>query len=160
MFGAAVRSDGSASPTLARRTGYAAAFAERDAGADLFLSGGIGRYGKAEAAVMADLLAGTIAVERLHLDAVSVDTLQSVMAAAAFARAHGYRRIVTCTDGYHQPRVGMLFRLFGLRSHPIPLASRGRKRLRAKMRLREVAALPYDLVAGIAAARRVRRAAR
>ena len=159
VFGAAVRPDGSASPTLARRAGYAAAVAEHDPGVDLFLSGGTGRFPPAEAVVMATLLAGTVPPERLHRDESSVDTLETVRAAVAYARAHGYARILTCTDAYHQPRVGMLFRLFGYRSRPVRLAARGTRKLRTRMWLREGAAIPYDLVAGLAAARHDRRQA-
>ena len=145
-----MRPDGSASPTLARRTGYAAAYAEAHPHADLFLSGGVGRFGNAEAAVMAALLDGAIARDRLHLDITSIDTLQTVRAAAAYASARGYDTILTCTDAYHQPRVSMLFRLSGFRSRAIPLASRGKRRLRLRMWVREGAALPYDLVAALA----------
>jgi uncharacterized SAM-binding protein YcdF (DUF218 family) len=152
VFGAAVRSDGSASPALARRVGYAAAVAQADPAVDLFLSGGIGTYPPSEAAVMADLLSGAVSAERLILDEVSADTLQTVRAAAAHARAHHYATVLTCTDGYHQPRVGMLFRLLGFASRPVRLGVRGPKPLRLKMWLREGAALPYDLVAGIGAA--------
>ncbi|WP_242146398.1 YdcF family protein [Sphingomonas sp. BAUL-RG-20F-R05-02] len=156
VFGAAVRPDGSASPALARRVGYAAAVAQADPNVDLFLSGGTGAYPPSEAAVMADLLAGAVSAERLILDEDSVDTLETVRAAAAHARANGYAMILTCTDAYHQPRVGMLFRLLGLASRPVRLAARGPRQLRLKMWLREGAAIPYDLVAGIGAAWRGR----
>lgn len=157
VFGAAVRADGSASPTLARRVGYAVAAAEADPATDLFCSGGVGRFPPSEAAVMAGLLDGIVSAERIHLDEASVDTLETVRAAAAFAHRHGYRACVSCTDAYHQPRVRMLFRLFGIRCTAVRLAPRGAKRLQVRMRLREVAALPYDLVAGSAAALRDRR---
>lgn len=156
VFGAAVRPDGNPSPTLARRIGYAAAAAEDDPGADLFLSGGIGDHPPSEAEVMAALLAGAVAPERLTLDEVSCDTLQSVGAAATHARASGYTDILCCTDAYHQPRVRMLFRLMGLTSRPVRLAPRGPKKLRLKMWLREGAAIPYDLIAGSAAVWRSR----
>jgi len=152
VFGAAVRPDGTASPALARRAGYAAAAAEADPGVDLFLSGGVGTYPPSEAAVMADLLTGAVSTERLILDELSVDTLQTVVAAAEHARAHGYAAILTCTDAYHQPRVRMLFRLMGFASRPVHLAARGSKQLRVKMWLREGAAIPYDFVAGLNAA--------
>jgi uncharacterized SAM-binding protein YcdF (DUF218 family) len=156
VFGAAVRPDDSASPALAGRVGYAAAAAQADPSVDLFLSGGIGAYQPSEAAVMAGLLAGAVSAERLILDEVSGDTLQTVRAAAAHARANGYTTILTCTDAYHQPRVRMLFRLFGFASRPVRLAARGPRQLRLKMWLREGAALPYDLFAGIGAAWRDR----
>lgn len=159
VFGAAVRPDGGASPTLARRVGYAAAIAESDPSVDLFLSGGVGDHPPSEASVMATLLVGTVSAERLTLDEASGDTLQTVRAAAAHARANQYAKILTCTDAYHQPRVRMLFWLMGFASRPVPMAPRGRTQLRVKMWLREYAAIPYDLVAGLAAARRDRQQA-
>ncbi|WP_419807702.1 YdcF family protein [Sphingomonas sp.] len=151
MFGAAVRPDGRPSETLARRVGYAAAAAEADPGADLFCSGAKGRFGPAEAEVMGEMLAGAVAGARLHLDRESRDTLETVRAAARFFRAGGYDRLLVATDNYHDPRVRMLFALDGIHSRRIPFALRGRRRLLWKMRAREAAALPYDLIAGLAA---------
>lgn len=148
VFGAAVRPDGSASPTLARRVGYALAALEGDPGAELFCSGARGRFGPAEADVMAQLLAGQVAPERLHLDTASRDTLQTVRAASAFYRAGGYDRLLFATDNYHDARVRMLFALHGMRARRIAFAQRGGRRLVWRMRLREAAALPYDLIAG------------
>ncbi len=149
LFGAAVRADGRPSPTLARRIGYAATTAERDPETDLFCSGGIGREGPSEASVMARALAPTIAPERVHLDEISQDTLQSVVAAVAVARARGYRACLSCTDSYHQPRVLMLFALFGMPCSAIRFARDGSSRYQARMWAREALALPYDLVAGL-----------
>lgn len=151
VFGAAVRPDGTPSPTLARRVGYALAAMEANPAADLFLSGGQGRHGPPEAQVMADLLAGSIAPGRLHLDTQSRDTLETVRRAVRFYRAGGYDTLLVATDNYHDPRVRMLFGLYGLRSRRIPFAQRGGRRLIWHMRLREAAALPYDLIAGVAA---------
>ena len=74
VFGAAVRPDGSASPALARRIGYAAAVAQANPNVDLFLSGGIGENPPSEAQVMARLLEGAVSVDRMILDEVSSDT--------------------------------------------------------------------------------------
>ncbi|WP_242186079.1 YdcF family protein [Sphingomonas sp. CARO-RG-8B-R24-01] len=156
VFGAAVRPDGSASPALARRVGYAAAVAQGDPSVDLFLSGGTGKYPPSEAAVMAGMLDGVVSTERLILDSVSRDTLQTVRAAAAYARAHGYGALQTCTDAYHQPRVRMLFGLMGMASRPLAMVARGTRQLQIKMWLRECAAIPYDVVAGLHAIRRDR----
>ncbi len=150
LFGAAVRGDGRPSPTLARRIGYAATTAERDVDTDIFCSGGIGREGPSEASVMARALAPTIAATRIHLDEASEDTLQSVAAAAAFARAQGYASCLSCTDSYHQPRVLMLFTMFGVKCSPIRFMHDGSTRYQTRMWAREVAALPYDVVAGLA----------
>ncbi|MGY2735803.1 uncharacterized SAM-binding protein YcdF (DUF218 family) [Sphingomonas sp. UYP23] len=157
VFGAAVRPDGSASPALARRVGYAAADAQADPRVDLFLSGGVGTYPPSEAAVMAQLLKGAIAPDRLILDEVSADTLQTVRAGATYARRHGYAAIRTCTDAYHQPRVRMLFGVMGFASRPVRMVARGPKPLQAKMWAREMAAIPYDMVAGVHALWRHRR---
>ncbi len=149
VFGAAVRSDGSASPALARRVGYAAAVAQANPGVDLFLSGGLGKYPPSEARVMADMLGGAVSADRLILDEVSRDTLQTVQAAAAYNRRHGYAEVQTCTDAYHQPRVRMLFRLMGLVTRQVEMVARGPTQLQIKMWVREFAAIPYDVVAGI-----------
>jgi uncharacterized SAM-binding protein YcdF (DUF218 family) len=151
VFGAAVRADGTASPALARRVGYAAAIAQADPRVDLFLSGGIGTYPPSEARVMADMLEGAVSAERLILDEVSRDTLQTVQAAAAWHRQHGYAAIQVGTDAYHQPRVRMLFLLLGLKTRPVAMVARGPRRLQARMWARELAAIPYDAVAGISA---------
>lgn len=157
VFGAAVRPDGKASPALARRVGYAAAIAQTDPSVDLFLSGGIGTYPPSEAQVMADMLKGAVSAERLILDEVSRDTLQTVQAAAAYYRQHDYATIQICTDAYHQPRVKMLFRLMGFTTRPVQIVARGPRRLQVKMWARELAAIPYDAVAGINAVWRARR---
>lgn len=154
MFGAAVRADGSPSPTLRRRIAYAAAAATLHPTAELLCSGAVGRHGPSEASVMHDALVRTIDPARLHLDEASADTLASVRAATAFARANGHDACIICTDRYHLPRVRMLFALFGMSSLPIVFArdaERTPARYRLRMQLREAAALPYDLVAGLAA---------
>lgn len=157
VFGAAVRPGGKASPALARRVGYAAAVAEADPRVDLFLSGGVGTYPPSEAAVMAELLHGTVSSDRLILDEISADTLQTVRAAASYARRNGYAAIQTCTDAYHQPRVRMLFGMMGFASRPVRMVARGPKQLQVKMWAREAAAIPYDMVAGLNAVLRHRR---
>lgn len=157
VFGAAVRSDGTASPALARRVGYAAAVAQSDPSVDLFLSGGVGTYRPSEARVMANMVDGVVSAERLILDEASRDTLQTVAAAVAHGREQGYAKIQPCTDAYHQPRVIMLFRLMGFSTHAVPIVARGPKRLQAKMWAREFAAIPYDAVAGLNAVWRGRR---
>ena len=126
----------------------------------LFCSGAVGRFGPSEARVMADALAASVAPERLVLDEASVDTLQTVERAVAYARAHGHERCIACTDRYHQPRVLMLFTLFGMRAGPIlfPRTETPGNRPWLRAHLREAAAIPYDLIAGgWAAIRRARR---
>lgn len=147
VFGAAVRRDGRPSAALRRRTDAAGRVARADPEAKLFLTGGVGRVGPSEASVMASLLTD-LAPDRLLLDEVSADTLQSVRAAARAFRAGDHAELISCTDGYHQPRVRLLFALWGIRARPVSPARQGAAALHWRMVVREAAALPYDAVAG------------
>lgn len=149
IFGAAVWPDGQPSPSLRRRVAYGAAAARADPDHLVFCSGGVGRFGPSEASLMAGLLAGAgIDPARIVLDEDSLDTLQNVVAAARFIRARGLDGALICTDSYHLARVRMLFAALGVDSAPGPIApGRGGTRLSywLGMRLRELAAYPYDL---------------
>lgn len=154
IFGAAVRPDGRASPSLARRVGYGLSAALAQPEAPVFCSGGIGRFGPSEASLMADLLVGAgLAPHRIVLDEVSTDTLQNVTAAARFIRAEGLSGAVACSDGYHLPRIRMLFGTLGIvaRPGPIPPGPAGAPLAYwLRMSLREAAAYPYDLAVALA----------
>lgn len=148
IFGAAVRADGRASPSLARRTLYAVAAARADPAAPVFCSGAAGQAPRSEASVMAQLLAENgIDPGRLTLDEASRDTLQSAVAAARFVRRRSLAGCLVCTDTYHVPRVRMLLAALGVASIAGPTA-KGRAGVRRRdwrrMRLREAAAYPYD----------------
>ena len=150
IFGAAVRSDGQPSPTLARRIDYGLQAAALWPEAPILCSGAAGRIGPSEASVMARILAARgVSEARLVLDEASRDTLQSVVAAARFARARGGVHCVICSDRYHQPRIRLLLGALGVATAPGPLTpGRGGTSVRhwAHMRLREGVAIPYDLV--------------
>jgi uncharacterized SAM-binding protein YcdF (DUF218 family) len=124
----------------------------------VFCSGARGRRGPSEAQVIATALAGVLDPARLVIDADSRDTLQTVAAATGFARARDLSPCIACTDGWHEPRVLMLFGLFGMPAVAAPAPPPGRVPWRWWLypRLREAAALPYDLVAGSWAALRRR----
>ena len=144
LFGAAVRSGGLPSPALARRIAHARAAALADPETIVFCSGAVGDAPPSEAAVMARALEHDLGRKRLILDEESRDTLQTARAAVRHAERHGIRELLICTDRFHQPRAVMLCRLFGRRARALPVP--GGTRWRPV--LREVAALPYDLVAG------------
>ncbi|WP_293450928.1 YdcF family protein [Phenylobacterium sp.] len=155
IFGAAVGPSGRPSAALLRRihAGFEAARLHPDA--QIFCSGGVGRYGPSEASVMAQVLTRRdIAPDRLILDEVSLDTLQSVVAVARLARERA-AMVLVCSDAYHVPRIRVTLSALGARSRTGPrptgpyAASLGH---RVRMGLRECAALPYDLA--IAMARR------
>ncbi|MCR5879798.1 YdcF family protein [Phenylobacterium sp. J367] len=149
IFGAAVRADGTPSPALARRIGYALEAARVRPEALVFCSGGVGEVGPSEASVMAEALAEAgVARRRLVLDEASLDTLDSVVAVARFLKARGAARCIVCSDRYHLPRIRLMLRALGIAADPGPLApGRGgtRRAYWWKMQLREALAIPYDL---------------
>ncbi|WP_375271470.1 YdcF family protein [Sphingomonas sp.] len=150
MFGAAVRADGRPSGALAGRIALARRLALDDPSAIVFCSGAVGRARPSEASVIAESLRDVVAGERLVLDEVSRDTLQTARAAACYAKANGVRRAVACTDNWHQPRARMLLWMFGVReARGAWMTHRAQPiRLRARNYAREAVALPYDAVAG------------
>jgi vancomycin permeability regulator SanA len=156
IFGAAVMPDGRPSPSLLRRIGYGLKAAAEHPDAPILCSGGVGRTGPSEASIMARVLRGQgVASDRLVLDEASLDTLQSVIAAARFVRRRGRGVAVVCSDRYHLPRIRLMLGALGVAtvSEPTKPGLDGtRRRYWIRMHLREALAIPYDL--GIVLARR------
>jgi len=156
IFGAAVLRDGRPSPSLLRRIGYGLTAASQHPGAQVLCSGGIGRVGPSEASIMkAVLLEGGVASDRIVLDEASLDTLQSVIAAARFVRQRRADGAIVCSDSYHLPRIRLMLAALGVPTAAGPTRhGLGGARLRywLRMHLREALAIPYDL--GIVLARR------
>ena len=125
LLGAKIMPDGAPSRALSRRTASALAVAQAHPDALIYASGAAMSPGQAsEAAVMGDILrAAGVDPERLVLDDLSRDTLQTAVAAARFARSRGISEAIACTDTYHLPRVRLLLSLLGLRSTAGPIAS-------------------------------------
>lgn len=156
IFGAAVRPDGSASTTLLRRVQAAAVFGRRLSARRLpdplyVPTGGIGRFGASEASVMARLLQELgVRDEDILREETGTDTLGSARAVARMLRARGHRsRVYASTSAYHLARCVLLLRLAGLRARPAPpppFPAAQRFRVRWYWRLRECAALPFDLL--------------
>ncbi|WP_235907732.1 YdcF family protein [Siccirubricoccus phaeus] len=144
IFGAAVRPDGSPSPTLRRRVAAAHRFGEAMLVPPLYVpSGARGRHGAAESRVMAALLreAG-VPAERIREEPTGTDTLSSVLAMAALLRTHS-GPVYAATSRFHLPRCLLLLRLAGLPARPVPIEGASGV-ARWWWRLREVPALPYD----------------
>jgi uncharacterized SAM-binding protein YcdF (DUF218 family) len=146
IFGAAVRSDGKASQTLRYRVHAAARFGKRFARPLFIPTGGKGRYGEAEATVMARLLTEAGFPDHAVMkEPTGTDTLSSVRAVARLIA--GRSPVYACTSAYHLPRCLVLLRLAGIsaRACPPPAvpAATGRWQ-RWYWRLRETPALPYD----------------
>jgi uncharacterized SAM-binding protein YcdF (DUF218 family) len=151
IFGAAVRRGGRPSETMRWRVAAAAAFAARFRDPLFVPTGGVGRYGPAEAVVMGSLLAACGVPERaLLLEPTGVDTLSSARAVAALLRRRRIEApVFVATSLYHMPRCVMVLRLLGVPARaaipPIVPAARAWWR-RCYWWLREVPALPYDAV--------------
>jgi uncharacterized SAM-binding protein YcdF (DUF218 family) len=149
IFGAAVRRDGTPSRALRQRTEAAAAFGRRLADPLYVPTGGVGRHGAAEAVVMAELLAGHgVKAADILIEDSATDTLSSVRAVRRLLAGHR-GTVYAASSAYHLPRCVVLLWLAGLpaRAAPpprVPAAQTWRRRW--YWRLREAAALPYDVV--------------
>ena len=146
IFGAAVLPDGRPSETLRRRVEAALRFGGGLDATPLYVpTGGRGRHGPAEAAVMTALLRdGGVRAEDILAEPTGTDTLSSARAVAVLLRGWD-GPVLAASSGYHIPRCVALLRLCGLRrtrSGPRALPSAGFRDWR--WRLRELPALPYD----------------
>ncbi|WP_043832604.1 YdcF family protein [Muricoccus aerilatus] len=146
IFGAAVRPDARPSQTMQRRVAAAVELGEGLEGAVFVPTGGQGRHGPAESAVMAKLLRDWgIAAERILEEPTGTDTLSSARAVAAMLR--GWRGpVYAVSSGYHLRRCALLLRLLGLRVAGGRAAVAGPGFSDLRWRLREMPALPYDAV--------------
>jgi uncharacterized SAM-binding protein YcdF (DUF218 family) len=153
IFGAAVRRDGQPSETLRRRVAAAFACGTRLGDVLYVPTGAVGRYGPSEASVMAALLqAAGVDPGRIVLEETGRDTLSSARACVRLLRARGFEgRVLAASSRYHLPRCVALLWLGGVRAGacPPPIAAPGLAS-RWYWRLREAAALPYDLTLAIA----------
>jgi vancomycin permeability regulator SanA len=146
IFGAAVRPDGTPSPTLRARVQAAVRFGARFARPLYMPTGAKGRHGDAEAVVMARLLrqAG-VSNESILIETTGTDTLSSVRAVRRLLpQTTG---VFAATSAYHLPRCLLLLRLAGIRAWACPpprVPASTRLWRRWFWRLRETPALPYD----------------
>ena len=147
IFGAAVRPDGQPSRTLRLRVEAAAAFGCGLARPLYVPTGGVGRFGEAEAVVMARLLEALgVAGADIRPEPTAHDTVSSVRAVRRMLAGHA-GPVFAASSAYHLARCVILLRLAGLRAFPCPpppalAAARWRKRW--WWRLREVPAVPWD----------------
>lgn len=149
VFGAGVRRDGGPSPALLHRIEGAAAWAQRDGRAMIVATGAVGRFGPAEAEVIAaQLRERGVAADRIIVEPCGRDTLESVRLCGDILRARGdVARVVCCTSTFHQPRCALLLRLLGYTAvvPPMPNSWRHLSRWRYAMLVaKEVLATPYD----------------
>lgn len=149
IFGAAVRPDGSASGSLARRVEGALAIAAKLPNHRFIATGGVGRYGDAEARVISALLiqAG-VAAPDIIIEARARDTFESALFCHALLNQRDdVELVIPCSSSYHNPRCALLLRLLG---YPVRLVRMSSERPHLGWRLwltyvlKEVVVLPYD----------------
>jgi uncharacterized SAM-binding protein YcdF (DUF218 family) len=149
ILGAAVLPDGSASGSLRRRCENAARFGRDLPGAFYLVTGGVGRYGPAEALVMRDLLVALgVDGHKVIVEDAARDTLESVRLCTRLLRQRGdVRQLLVCSSSYHNLRCTLLFRLAGFPASAVPAASDRRQLGSAKWLryvLKEFLATPWD----------------
>lgn len=149
IFGAAVRVDGRPSNTMRRRVDAAVTFGDRHPGAFYIPTGGVGRFGEAEATAMEWLLTGLrVPKDRILTEPTAKNTLGSVRAVRRLLREMNYDGpVYAATSAYHLPRCLLLMRLAGIRGRPCPPPRTPPSAVFWKSwywRLRELAAIPVD----------------
>jgi len=146
IFGAAVRPDGRPSQTLRRRVDAAARFGAGFTRPLFIPTGGKGRHGQAEAAVMAHvLMQAGYPHDAIVQETTGTDTLSSVRAVLPLLPRQS--RVYACSSAYHLPRCLLLLRLAGVKAlacPPPPVPAATSLWIRWYWRLRETPALPYD----------------
>ncbi len=138
--GCAVRQDGTASGALQRRTAHAIDLWHAGVAPKIVLTGGVGRYPKAEARVAADLvLAAGVPSQAVLLESESTTTEANARLAASLCDEMARWHIVVTTDGYHCWRCRQLFGRYFARVETA--GSTPGTRLRVRGALREVASI-------------------
>lgn len=153
IFGAAVRRDGSPSGSLLRRVEGAFHYeqAHQSSKIKYLATGGVGRYGPAEAIVMRNLLLErSVSSDKIILETEATDTLESVMHCNKILSRHAdVDLLVICTSNYHQIRCATLLRILGYKV-TLPSMAPEIQFLGvwkwSKYVLKECLALPYDVV--------------
>ena len=153
IFGAKLRPDGTAGRTLLHRVEAACAFGRTRNWVVYVPTGGpCPPSGVTEGHVMARLLLDAGASPgRVLVEETAPDTLASVIACTRLLRARGHAGpVAVASSGYHLPRCIVLMRMMGwdrvIRVPPPPVPAARGWRKRWFWRLREGAALPWDVL--------------
>jgi uncharacterized SAM-binding protein YcdF (DUF218 family) len=145
VLGAAVRPDGTASPTLRLRTEHAIALHRSGLVDRVFFTGGVGRHGPPESDVAAAIaLAAGLPADRIDREARSTRTVENLSEAAA--RLPPGARIVIVSNRWHLPRAVAAARLIGLAARGSGPKATAPPGATSRAMLREVAAMPGTLL--------------
>jgi len=117
VLGNTVRPDGTPSPRLAARLDAALALYRRGRVRSVVVSGGVGREGFDEAAVMRRYLAARgVPAARIVADSLGLTTAATARNAAAIMRRNGWTSAVVVSQYFHLPRCRLAFRRAGIRA--------------------------------------------
>ena len=114
--GNTVALDGTPSPRLQARLDAALALYRDHQATFIFVSGGLGKEGFDEAAVMAAYLARQgVPAAAIVIDSQGLDTKATATNAAAFMRAKGLQTALVATQYFHVPRTELALERAGVR---------------------------------------------
>ena len=153
VLGAAVRPDGTASPTLDLRARHAVGLHRAGRVDAICLTGGPGAHGPAEAQVAANIAREMgLPDDALVIEATSTNTVQNI--ALALPLLPGGADLVLVSNRWHLPRAWLIARLLGCRpTLSGPPGTAGTARTAAAI-LREIAAAPLSAWRALRWARR------
>jgi len=121
VFGARVRSDGTASITLANRVTTASELYREGLADTIVMTGGIEPSGVDETIVMRDLAVQLgVASSAIILDPEGDNTSASVANTVRLFRDHGLHRILAVSQWYHLPRIKLAYARAGLDAWTVP----------------------------------------
>jgi vancomycin permeability regulator SanA len=121
VFGARVRTDGTASLTLANRVITASELYREGFADTIVMTGGIEPIGFDETIVMRDLAVQLgVPVDAIILDPGGLNTDASVANTARIFDDHGMRRILAVSQFYHLPRIKLAYARAGVDVWTVP----------------------------------------
>ena len=134
VFGARVRSDGTASITLANRVATASELYREGLADTIVMTGGIEPSGVEETIVMRDLAAQLgVPSDAIILDPGGHNTNASVANTVRIFRENGLHRILAVSQFYHLPRIKLAYARAGLDAWTVPARTSSIPRTRAIM---------------------------
>ncbi len=156
VLGAAVRPDGTPSPTLKLRTDHAISLFHAGQVTCLCLTGGQGRYGRPEAVVAADLArAAHVPESALLIERTSKTTIENIENAQQLLPPGAH--VILVSNRWHLPRAALIARLLGLRVGVSGPTGRLSTPQLARAVAREVFATPRSAYRAVRSARRTGR---
>lgn len=151
VLGAAVRPDGTASPTLALRVGHAVDLYRAGHVTAICLSGGQGQYGAPEAHIARDLaVAMGVPEAALRVEDQSRNTVENI----ALARPIIDGAVILVSNRWHLPRAWLIARLLGWRARVSGPRGTAPWPRTARAILREIVAIPLTILRTLRSARR------